>query len=94
MSLEQGNSSMCGLGESAPVQILWLLQLHVCVCLFRAMFYYEEEMQGQAAGRRQSNRVWWRAGGGRSSERDAHGAVGRSFDRRRLAEKKNLEIKI
>ena len=53
------------------------------------MFYYEEEMQGQAAGGRQSNRG--NISGGEVL-RDAHGAVGRSFDRRRL-KKKNLIFK-
>ena len=59
---EQGNSSMCGLGESAPVSDSVVTSV-TCMCLsLSCMFYYEEEMQGQAAGGRQSNRgtIWWR----------------------------------
>lgn len=80
---EQGNSSMCGLGESAPVSDSVVTSV-TCMCLsLSCMFYYEEEMQGQAAGGRQSNRGNI-SGGGEVLRENAHGAVGRSFDRRRL----------
>ena len=67
---EQGNSSMCGLGESAPVSDSVVTSV-TCMCLFRACFIMKKKCRGkQLAG---DNQIVAQFGGGRSSERMLRG---------------------